>query len=212
MNILAIDTTAQYYSFSIRLESIIKYDYLETESWKHAELIIEKINQFCPQLDSLDVLAIAKGPGSFTGIRIGLAIAKGFKIANADLKIIAPTNFQIMANIAFEQRQDKKILVIIDAKRDEFVLQEIDSNLFEIGEMINLTREEFTASLKLNNLIVTDSKIIKEKYPRAYLIDNISSKDVLSTSLKMIHHPKSILEPIYFRKPDATPMNTNSRE
>ena len=204
MNILAIDTTSEHYSLSIALANGFTYDYEEAESWKHAELLLEKIKNIYSDFDQLDFLAIARGPGSFTGIRIGLSVAKGFKLALPNLKILTPTNFQIMANKAFDNLQKKEAIVIIDAKRDELVLQNIDSSLSAIDEMKLLDSANFNAAL-YNKTIVTDSPLVKLQHPAAIFIDKINSRDVLLTAIKIQDQSPCELEPIYFRKPDAKP-------
>jgi tRNA threonylcarbamoyladenosine biosynthesis protein TsaB len=208
MNILAINTTSQYYSFSLKLSNEPEYFYLEEKSWQHAELLLEKINQFYTKLEKIDIIAITNGPGSFTGIRIGLAIAKGFQLVFPNLKIITPSNFQIMANMASEIFVSNIITVIIDAKRDEFVIQQVNSSLEEIGNMINVTSEKLNEYIQNANSIVTDSEFVKDMcHVKTFKLNSpISSSNVLETAIKMQNFPPSTLEAIYFRRPDATPM------
>jgi tRNA threonylcarbamoyladenosine biosynthesis protein TsaB len=63
----------------------------------------------------LDRVAVTTGPGSFTGLRIGLATARGFSLA-AEKPIIGIDRFSIYR----EQHKDNKdLLVVLDSKREE---------------------------------------------------------------------------------------------
>ena len=81
MNILALDTSATSGSIAISVNSKISYiSYLDI-AVTHSERLMPQINQALQQckinVNDLDLVAIGNGPGSFTGIRIGLATAKG---------------------------------------------------------------------------------------------------------------------------------------
>jgi len=209
MNILAIDSTDKHFSFSYQLQPDQIYQYISKDDWQHAESILDKINSEIKDFSTLDYLVVSRGPGSFTGLRIGLAIAKAFKIALPKIKIITPTHFQIMANIALSQAQFNVAMLIIDAKRGELVAQRISSHLGEIDQMSNFPRENLELlDLTTFDIIITDSMWVKEYFPAAHLINKISSSDALDTAIKLSGNKidTAILEPLYFRPSDAKPM------
>ena len=81
MNILALSTTSSSGSIAIYKEDHISYI-------NHLDIKITHSERLLPQIDAglknskigipdIDLVAIANGPGSFTGVRIGLATAKG---------------------------------------------------------------------------------------------------------------------------------------
>ena len=75
----------------------------------------------------IGMVAVSIGPGSFTGVRTGVAAAKGFAQA---LKIPA-TGISTLEAIAFEARKnvgDKPLRVVIDAKRGEVHTQDFDGH------------------------------------------------------------------------------------
>lgn len=72
--------------------------------------------------DDLDAIAATCGPGGFTGVRIGLAAARGLALA-LELPIIGLSNFEVLAAAAPVLAPDRHLLTTIDAKRAELYVQ-----------------------------------------------------------------------------------------
>ena len=70
------------------------------------------------ELDAIDLIAVTVGPGSFTGVRIGLAAARGLALG-AGLPLIGVTCFDAVANI-YPQRP---LAIALESKRAELFLQ-----------------------------------------------------------------------------------------
>jgi len=76
-------------------------------------------------LRQLDGIAVSIGPGSFTGLRIGVSVAKGFALA-ADLPLVSISTLDALAASAClsgQVRSGSEFLTMIDAKRGEFYLR-----------------------------------------------------------------------------------------
>lgn len=91
----------------------------------HSEQLLSMVDQSIKStvgsLKSVDAIAISIGPGSFTGLRIGLSVVKGLSFA-ADKKIIAvPTLAGLAWRAVYEQyaQENDYVLPMIDARRDE---------------------------------------------------------------------------------------------
>lgn len=71
----------------------------------------------------LDLIATATGPGSFTGLRIAIAAARGLALA-AGIPAIGVSRFAaIAARFPLERREGRGLLVALDTRRDDFFLQ-----------------------------------------------------------------------------------------
>jgi tRNA threonylcarbamoyladenosine biosynthesis protein TsaB len=86
MNILAFDTTATRLSVGYMKNGILE-GFESAEGLRHAEILISTIEAALgkagARLEDMDLFACSRGPGSFMGLRIGLATAKGLSLAAA---------------------------------------------------------------------------------------------------------------------------------
>ena len=130
--ILAFDTSNNSCSVAISEgQNIIAY-LEELRPSMQAERIMPMIEEALTiaklGYQDLDCLAVTKGPGSFTGIRTGLAAAKGILIA-ANIKAVTVTNFDIMHYRAKVQIANyDKIYVLLNAFKNQLYIQVFDNN------------------------------------------------------------------------------------
>ncbi len=79
------------------------------------------------KLSEIDAVSVTIGPGSFTGIRVGIAIAKG--IADSlEKKIIPVNNFELTLNRLPNIEKNKKYCILIEAKLPEYYYSIIENN------------------------------------------------------------------------------------
>lgn len=101
--------------------------------------------------DALDAVAVSKGPGSYTGLRIGVSTAKGLCYA-LDIPLIAIDTLQMMAAGFLTQypQYEGLICAMIDARRMEVFTAVFDSKLAMIHpvEARIITEESYTDLLK----------------------------------------------------------------
>jgi len=93
-------------------------------------------------LHSLDAVAVVHGPGSFTGVRVGLSAAKGLCHA-LNLPLVAISRLAVLASLA--QPSTDHIHALLDAGRGEFY-----SGLYASGDCLHeslVTRDQLLASL-----------------------------------------------------------------
>ena len=85
MKILGIDSSGMVASVAIIQDDVIKAEYTMNHKKTHSETLLPMIDEIVKtseiRLEELDAIAIAAGPGSFTGLRIGAATAKGLAMA-----------------------------------------------------------------------------------------------------------------------------------
>jgi tRNA threonylcarbamoyladenosine biosynthesis protein TsaB len=83
------------------------------------------------KLNSVDAIAVTTGPGSFTGIRVGLSLAKGLAFG-ADKKIIPLNNFELTLNRLNEISPDISYCILLEAKLPEYYF-----SVFKNGKFVN---------------------------------------------------------------------------
>ena len=120
MNILAMDTSCDV--LSLALSSPLGTQCIEIDSGpRHSELLMEWIDKLLASMElnseDLELIACMKGPGSFTGLRIGFAAAKGLSMA-LGIPFITIPSLDCMAH-TFSFWPDL-VLPVIDAKKNCF--------------------------------------------------------------------------------------------
>jgi tRNA threonylcarbamoyladenosine biosynthesis protein TsaB len=106
------------------------------------------------EMAALDAIAVTIGPGSFTGLRIGLAAARGLGLALAR-PVIGITSFlAVAAALPDELREGRDILVALDTKRDDFFLQSFDRALRAAGPARLVTASDLIATLPIRPLLL----------------------------------------------------------
>jgi tRNA threonylcarbamoyladenosine biosynthesis protein TsaB len=120
--------------------------------------------QLVPQISSLlarhqlgkqdlDGFAVVSGPGSFTGLRVGLAAVKG--LAEVLEKPIACVS--LLEAIAIESSMRGRVVAALDAGRNEVYVGEYDvqESTISLGEHL-LTREEFLGAVRGSRIVTPD--------------------------------------------------------
>jgi len=130
--ILCIETSTTNCSVAIsengELLSLVEFD---SKKFSHAEqlhvLIKEALDQSSLKLTDLDAVAISKGPGSYTGLRIGVSAAKGLCYA-LDLPLISCPTLEVLARQIVQDKTEYPIIAMIDARRMEVYSSVFDRN------------------------------------------------------------------------------------
>ncbi len=120
MTILALETTSSFGSVAIAKDGkLLALSCLDIQV-THSERVMPEIERMRVSLNmemkDFDCVAISNGPGSFTGVRIGLAAAKGIAMS-LKIPLIAVNTLELLAgNVTGGER---KILALIDARMGE---------------------------------------------------------------------------------------------
>ena len=119
MNILAIDTSSSVASASVIKDNQLVGEYVISNGKTHSQILVPVIDDALSKLnlkiEDIDVFATTLGPGSFTGLRIGIATAKAFAQA-VNKKIIGVSALDCLAsNVAYSD--GITVCPILDARR-----------------------------------------------------------------------------------------------
>lgn len=119
--ILALDTATEACSVALMVGDKI-YSRSEVAPRDHTKKILPMVDEVLQeagiQLEQLDALAFGRGPGSFTGVRIGIGIAQGLAFG-ADLPMIGVSTLAAMAQAAYRQYGASYVATAIDARMNE---------------------------------------------------------------------------------------------
>lgn len=121
IQILAIDTATEACSAALLMgqTSLSRY---EVAPQGHTRLILPMVESLLAEagvsLAQLDAIAFGRGPGSFTGVRIGVGIAQGLALG-ADKPLLGISNLAVLAQRCALDSQAEQVLCAIDARMGE---------------------------------------------------------------------------------------------
>ena len=98
----------------------------------HAEALVPMATAVVAEaglrFDDLDLVAVTVGPGAFTGLRIGLAAARGIALATG-LPVFGVTTFAVLAeSVPAAERAGRRLLALLDTKRGDLFAQLFDGD------------------------------------------------------------------------------------
>lgn len=129
-NILALDASTEALSIVLHFKGQTFHHFEECpqqHSQKILPLVDELLNKAQCKLKDLDVIGFGQGPGSFTGVRISVAIAQGLAYS-ANLPLVGVSTLAIMAQQAYEQMQASVVYSAIDARMGEIYFAQYQVN------------------------------------------------------------------------------------
>ena len=120
MKILAMDSSGLVASVALICEGIMVAEYTTNFKKTHSQTLLPMIDEIVKMtgisLEEIDAIAVAAGPGSFTGLRIGSSTAKGLGLALKKPIIPVPTVEGIAYNLF---GVNKLVCPIMDARRNQ---------------------------------------------------------------------------------------------
>ena len=122
MKILALDSSGLVASVAVVEDDILVAEYTMNYKKTHSQTLLPMLDEvkkaISLDLNSIDAIAVAAGPGSFTGLRIGSATAKGLGLA-LDKPLIGIPTVDALAYNLYDTAPDTLICPIMDARRKQ---------------------------------------------------------------------------------------------
>jgi tRNA threonylcarbamoyladenosine biosynthesis protein TsaB len=208
--ILCIDTALSTCSVAIFKDKALiasaKDERINTAS-EHINMLIQNVCEKANlELKNINAIAIAFGPGSYTGLRIGVSIAKGISYA-LDIPIIAISTLEIMNYKALELYPKTDFyLPNIDARRDEiyFSLYDDKKNI-EINEQPKILDESFKKIFEtektftiFGNATEKIKLFLEENKNNTYIIDFEYNATNIGQLAHQLFIEKSFVDTAYF--------------
>jgi tRNA threonylcarbamoyladenosine biosynthesis protein TsaB len=217
--ILSIETATPVCSVALAKDHKVLALKESTKKNSHSEIVtvfIEEIlkeNHFA--FSDLNAVAVSKGPGSYTGLRIGVSTAKGMCYA-LDIPLIAVNTLQSLAIRASQDYQDDEGLSVffcpmIDARRMEVYCALFDKNNHEVRKTLAeiIEPDSFETFLKSNKVIFFGDGAAKcievIQHPNAVFLENIfpSAANMVGITLEkfknQVFEDVAYFEPFYLK-------------
>lgn len=191
MTILAIDTSTNYLSIALLRDGRIIARYHRRSDMRHSTILMPGIENLLKRahvnIDAVDCFAISIGPGSFTGLRIGVAAVKGLAYATRKPVITVPTLDLIAMNAV---KDVGLICPVVDARKGKVYAAIYDSDgkalksrsgyllipCEELAKRLRVSAESIVPP-KNNGFIYTSRGVREERWqPRAEVAALIAAK------------------------------------
>lgn len=161
--ILNLDTATEVASVCISKDGVVLAELENLSQKEHASFLHVAIRDAAQQADillsQLDAVSVTHGPGSYTGLRVGLATAKGL-CYGLNIPLIACSTLQMMGMAAKEYvfqrpKQDVFLCPIIDARRMEVFTAVYDNNLREV-----MKEQALVVDATIFDILLTNEKVM----------------------------------------------------
>lgn len=217
MFILSFDTTSEYCSvalfFSNKLLAASHLLVKNQQTEKLFQMIEQMLSSKSLKYSDINYLAVTKGPGSFTGIRAGLAAAQGIVMGNPSITPIVIDNFKVLYSsmiryilkydyyiVAFESLKDQLYLKVFSKESQKLLhghYNKINDILSKLkGKIVCSGNATLYLKSNFNNFIY----LPRLYQPHARLVGKCAYRQVVNNSYS------SNLEPLYIKPPSAIPI------
>jgi tRNA threonylcarbamoyladenosine biosynthesis protein TsaB len=218
MLILAIDTALDACAAGVLDTEAGRLIAQESQAMKrgHAEalmpLIARVIGQSGIGFKALDRIAVTTGPGSFTGLRVGLSAARGIALA-ANKPVVGLTTLTAYAAPIVSQNGEHPVISAIDARHDHVYLQVVSGNGSSLIRPRVASIEEALGAARFGapHLVGNAARILADRWPAQapppFKVDAQPAPDIAWVGwLGAAVSPNTApARPFYLRAPDAKP-------
>lgn len=216
MRVLAIDTALANCAAAVlddSSESACFESFAEEIGRGHAERLMDMIGEVMAETSTafsdLDRVAVTIGPGSFTGLRVGLAVARGFGLVLGK-PVVGITTLAAIARASAPMDGGAPVLVALTGKGDEVYCQEFDAAGEKTGDASVRTISDLAASMpKCIRLAGSAAETVASELdlPDEQIISRAGFPGIRDVAeLGLLADPVTASpSPLYLRPPDATP-------
>ncbi len=217
---LALETTGRLGSVAMGIDEKLSDEKTFSAPLRHNAELFDTIDTLLKQISrtaaQINHICISIGPGSFTGVRISVTVAKMMALANESKVVAVNTSDVIAMNV--EDESINRIATVIDAKRGQFFIAvfERKNNLWEkIQPDYMMTAEEFkekfgnepihllgegllyySKNFETNNIKILDNKLWSPKASNVFKLGTqLAAQGKFADAVSLV--------PLYIRKPEA---------
>jgi len=218
---LAFDTSSKTVAVAILRDNVILYDTLINVDLNHSEVLLPAIDQACLQtkikVSEIDLFACTIGPGSFTGLRIGVSTLKGLMLATEKPAVGISSLMALALNVS---KSSRIICSVMDAGRGQVYIAYFQHNkkglLEQIGTDKVVNPADIEHDYKQEVLFVGDGAVkyadIISEAKKNFCIASIQQQYIRASSVGILGIEKfnrnellnsETFVPVYLRSADA---------
>lgn len=210
--ILNIETATRNCSVSIAKAGVtVALREIATEGFSHAEKLHVFVNEVLEEaaisFSDLSAVAVSKGPGSYTGLRIGVSSAKGFCFA-ANIPLISVDTLKVLASQVMVE--DGVIVPMIDARRMEVysavfrpdlsVIRDVEAEIIESSSLSTFDRPVYIigdCQAKVSTILNTEKFVYLNEieFPSANEMSKLSYEKFIASDFESVAY----FEPFYLK-------------
>jgi tRNA threonylcarbamoyladenosine biosynthesis protein TsaB len=221
MRILGIETATRTGSVAVVSESGVIAEYTLNIDLTHSERLMSTVDRVLKDtgiiLGDLDGFAVSIGPGSFTGLRIGLSAVKGLALVTTKPVVAVPT----LKALAWNLPQSKYLIcALLDAKKkevyaaiyrsgDDDLIQMMPESAISLKGLADRIKDKTLFTGEGANLFRNDIRSIFGEWARFAPLSAMvpSAASVAEIGLMMLKSGEQVdpdsLTPMYIRRPEA---------
>ncbi|MFK4820516.1 tRNA (adenosine(37)-N6)-threonylcarbamoyltransferase complex dimerization subunit type 1 TsaB [Ochrobactrum quorumnocens] len=216
MKILALDTASSWCAAAVydSGSGAVLAEVSEDIGKGHAEVLMDYIEQVMTQagiaMSELDRVAVNVGPGSFTGVRIGVSAARGFALA-LGRPAIGVSAFDVLASEVAISHPGQPVLVLLEAHRGEIYEQAFGADGNARSNPMVVSRDEALALIQQQSsqtvLAGSAAATLNEMLAGTFSVARGEPTGQIGTFAKLaaLREPGEAPKPLYMRGPDVKP-------
>ena len=164
--------------------------------------------------EDLDAVAVTVGPGAFTGLRIGLAAARGMALA-LSVPCLGITTLETIAHgVDKAARSGRNILTVLDTKREDIYVQAFDQGLDPIGPAAAVALEAVREFIPMGAVVIAGdvvdrvASVLEKDISDITIAPGLGIPDAavvaeIAAARWHLGQDAPLPEPLYLRPPDA---------
>jgi tRNA threonylcarbamoyl adenosine modification protein YeaZ len=209
MKILAVETSGKTFGATLNIDEKTVADFYYDCGNKHSDIFFSSIERMLKEanvdIEEIDKFAVSLGPGSFTGIRIGITAVR--TLAQCLQKPVFYTDTLTILENSFPEIKNVKTIVAIDALREEVYIKKSGKIIIKNINVFLETLKNYNRQILLvgNAAIVYKEKIKKTLKNKIIFLPEKSNFPQSCILASLAFHSKTFykyknIEPLYIRK------------
>jgi len=215
VNILAIETATPGCAMAVRTSEGVELELVLGDERHHTEALTPGIRDLLYKVKisaaSIDRVVVDRGPGLYTGLRVGIATALGFSVASG-AELVGVTSLEVLAHGAFNSGVRGTLVSVVDGRRGEVFIQifSLDASVLALSDPKVALPREVALEWNQRGDVVTFTGDGAARYADEFagvthgLIFNQQVPSPLAAlALGALRAPQVAIVPLYLREADA---------